>query len=89
MQSIHVYDKGGGLLDTVNAENTVESFIVKQQTERPGRVAMAIGVQDNKGQFHIIRTQIDMAGLEDDGEVKGELLVAARCRKGFALWKCV
>ncbi len=86
-----VFNKGGDFLDIVNVDN-VESFIVKQQTERPGRMTMAIGVQDNKGQPHIIQTQVDMSGLESmasDGEARGELLVAAKCRRGCELWKCV
>ena len=93
-----VYNKGGDLLDTLSAENTVESFLVKQQSARPGRVAiMAIGIQDNKGQLHIIRNQADMTGLEsmesmvstEDGEVKGEWLMASKCRRGYELWRCV
>ena len=91
-----VFNKGGNLLDSVNVDN-VEAFMVKQRSEHPGRVA--IGVQDNEGKLHIIRTQADMKCLEsiesmewmeDGGEVRGELLMAAPCRRrGYELWKCV
>ena len=85
-----VYNKGGDVLGTVNAENTVESFIVKHLSERPGRAAMAIGVQDSKGQCHIVRTQADLESMGGDGqELRGELLVATRCRRGYELWKCM
>ena len=85
-----VFNKRGDFLDTVNAENTMESFIVKQQTEPPGRAAMAIGVQDSKGQCHIVRTQADLQSMDDDGqELRGELLGATRCRRGYELWKCM
>ena len=89
MQSIGVRYKSGVLLDTVDAES-LEPFIATQQEMRPGRMSIAIGVQDNKGRFHIVRTKTDMAGLETDGELKGELLIAAPCRRrGYELWKCV
>ena len=64
-----VYNKGGNLLDILSAENAVESFLVKQQSARPGRVAMAIGLQDNEGKLHIIRTQADLESMDDDGVV--------------------
>ncbi len=64
---------------------------MQQKTERPDPVSIAIGVQDNTGQFHIIRTGKDMeSAAPQDGELKGELLIAAPCRRrGYELWKCV
>ena len=65
-----VYNKGGNLLDILSAENAVESFLVKQQSARPGRVAMAIGLQDNEGKLHIIRTQADLESMDDGQELR-------------------